>query len=114
MLSLNLKGHNRWVILTRRFAWKIPSLRSWRDFLFGLLNNMNEAAESKMTGRCPIVWSAPGGFLVIMPRLQLMTEEEFWEFDSGAFALAHSLNAEHKADSFGYLNGEIVAVDYGW
>ena len=40
-------GATRWVILIGQFAFKIPSLRSWRNFLWGLLANMQEVEFSK-------------------------------------------------------------------
>lgn len=106
------------MILTRRFAIKIPSVRSWRDFLFGLLNNMNEArtAREGLDGFCPVVLAIPGGFALVMPRVEILCERDFAAFDPAAFCRrdGYEINAEHKPDSFGRLNGTIVAVDYGW
>jgi hypothetical protein len=108
-------GRNRWVILTRRWAIKVPRPTSWRDFLFGLINNMNEAAWSRAgTGRCPVALAAPGGFAIVMPRLRILDEVGFEGMDVAAFNARHGLRAEAKPDSFGWHNGEIVAVDYGW
>ncbi|HEV7293114.1 MAG TPA: hypothetical protein VGN79_12415 [Devosia sp.] len=114
LLALNRKGCNRWVLLTRRYAFKFPALSSWQDFLFGLLNNMNEAREHHLPGRCPILWSLPGGLLVVMPRVEIMNEVQFQQFDPGVFNTEYTLNVEHKPDSYGFLDGKIVAVDYGW
>ena len=113
MLTLNRRGRNRWVLLTRRWALKFPTLADWRSFLFGLLNNMNEA-DWAGPGRCPVKWRAPGGFLIVMPRAEIMTDEQFASFDAPGFCERHQVNAEHKPDSFGFLDGEVVAVDFGW
>jgi hypothetical protein len=45
-------------------------LLSWKHFLYGLLANMQEAQFSKTSWPelCPVLWSLPGGFLVVMPR----------------------------------------------
>lgn len=54
-MQLITEGRNRFVILTDRHAIKVPSLRSWRDFLFGLLNNMREAqACHDHPALCPV------------------------------------------------------------
>lgn len=109
-MRLNTRGRNRLVLLTRRYAFKIPSVRCWRDFLFGLLNNLNEAAWSREPGHCPVLYAAPLGFLLVMPRLRILTDTEFASLDPAALPG----RAERKPDSYGWLNGEPVAVDYGW
>ena len=108
------RGCNRLVLLTRRYAIKFPLPDTWRSILFGLLNNMNEAEVGRKRGCCPVLWSAPGGLAVVMPRADILSEDEFRTFDAAAFCEAHGVRAEHKADSFGRLAGRIVAVDYGW
>lgn len=111
-MTLNRAGRNRWVILTRRWAIKVPRPTSWRAILFGLINNLNEAAWSREgTGRCPVRLAIPGGFAIVMPRVPILDEIAF---DVAAFNEAHGLRVEAKPDSFGLLNGQIVAVDYGW
>lgn len=110
MPALNTEGRNRFVILTRRHAIKIPSLRSWRDFLFGILNNLNERDRHREhPAYCPVLWSAPGGLAIVMPRAAIL--------DDATFALADAPaapGAERKASSWGMLAGRLVAVDYGW
>ena len=113
-MRLNRRGCNRWVVLTRRWAIKVPRPTSWRSLLFGLINNMNEAAWSRGPGRCPVALAVPGGFAIVMPRLRILDEAEFATLDVAAFNDAHGLRAEAKPDSFGWLGGEVVAVDYGW
>ena len=113
-MTLNRTGRNRWVVLTRLYAVKVPSPIRWRDFLFGLLNNMREAETSHLPGRCPVIAKVPLGLAIVMPRVQIMSSGEFAAFDAAAFCKMHGISAEHKPDSFGRLCGEIVAVDYGW
>lgn len=110
MFEVNARGRNRLVLLTRRHALKLPALRCWRDFLFGLLNNMNEAAWSGEAGHCPVLFAAPLGLLVVMPRVRVLTEAEFADLDPARLPP----RPERKADSFGWLGEELVAVDYGW
>lgn len=118
MFEINKRGANRLVILTKNYAFKFPSLHSWKNFLFGLLNNITEAkfGRSTLDGYCPVLFVVPGGFLNVMPRVRTFTEEEAKVFDFHAFCQRpdYVICAEYKADSFGYLNGKVVAVDYGW
>lgn len=112
-----LWGYNRMVILSRTRAYKFPNPSSWRSFLFGLLNNMNEARRSGRPGLCPVLWSIPGGWLVVMPRAQVLRdyEELRWHKQSLLLQpiLAHT-HIELKPCSWGWLDGKLVAVDYGW
>lgn len=106
-------GQNRWVILSRRYAFKFPAPTSWRALLYGLLNSMNEAAASDREHACPVLWRIPGGFLNIMPRCRPLNDSEWQDFAAHPAAFAGALEVERKPDSFGVLNGRIVAVDYG-
>lgn len=110
MIQLNTEGRNRFVILTRRHAIKIPSLRCWRDFLFGLLNNMNEAAWADDPAHCPVLWSAPLGLAIVMPRARMLSLDEFAQ----VAAYLPPCRAEMKPSSWGRVRGRLVAVDYGW
>lgn len=113
-VALNRRGSIRWVVLTSRHAYKFPAPYSWRSFLYGLLNNMNEAAQSSKPGACPILWRLPGGWLNVMPRCAEVGEKDFALIDARAWAQDRGLVVEPKRDSFGLLNGAFVAIDYGW
>src|ERR1051326_2954660 len=120
-------GVTRTVVLTRRFAIKVPTLvYGWRMFLYGLLANMQECAWSGADERlCPVRFALPGGLLIIMPRCEALTDEEFianvipkWgqvADEETGMPLPYSVNlpVEVKSCSFGRLKGKIVAVDYG-
>lgn len=113
-------GSARWVILTKRFAFKFPSLSSWRQFLLGLLANIRESEWHSHDDRfCPIKLSISGGVLVVMPRCEPLTEAEFATFDYDEFVSDKGREfsivnlVENKDDSFGRLGNKIVAVDYG-
>lgn len=104
------EGRNRFVVVTRRYAVKFPSLRCWRDFLFGLLNNMHEAqAQRDHPAYCPVLWCSPLGLLLVMPRAEILCAGEF-----DPAALPSGTVAEIKPSSWGRLGDRIVAVDYGW
>jgi len=113
------KGSSRCVILVGKLAFKFPYTYSWKTFLNGLLANMQEVEFSQIKDweekLCPIKWYIPLGFLVIMPRVKVlepheMTREQLEDFcQIGDFKIP----AEIKESSFGWLEGRLVAIDYG-
>lgn len=114
----NRQGITREVFLTRRHAIKIPKLiYGWHKFLCGLLANMQERtfAQSGWPELCSVVFSIPGGWLLVMRRAEPLTDAEWCAFDAEKFCdLAdYVVPAEFKRDSFGKLDGRIVAIDYG-
>lgn len=65
---------------------------------------------------CPVLFSLPGGWLVIMPRARSMPDEQWEKFDCVAFVNRPDkacVPVEMKQDSFGLLGTRVVAVDYG-
>ena len=121
-------GINREVFLIGKYAIKIPSLRTYRHFIAGLLCNMNERNWWKFTTDerlCPVLFALPGGFVIVMARATALGEYS----DAGAYADGFGimtaeriqdrlsnwigLPVEPKPDSFGVLNGQLVAIDYG-
>jgi hypothetical protein len=114
----NRQGITREVFLTRRHAIKIPKLiYGWQKFLCGLLANMQEAtfARAGWPELCPVVFSIPGGWLVVMRRAEPLSDAEWAAFDAKAFCERpdYWIPAELKQDSFGMLDGRVVAIDYG-
>jgi hypothetical protein len=112
------RGATRYVFLTKNYAIKIPYLGEWRLFLCGLLANMQERQISKAgyyEGICPILFSFPGGFLVVMPKLVELTDTEYYEFDYEELVEKpeYRIPAENKSNSFGWLDAKPVAIDYG-
>lgn len=93
-------------------------LDGWpRLFYQGLLANMQERvfAAAGWPELCPVLFSIPWGFLVVMPRLRELTDDEFLEFDSKVWADRgdYVIPVEHKTNSFGWQGDKIVAIDYG-
>ena len=113
------QGATRTVFLTRRYALKVPRLIEWRLFLYGLLANMQERKfwrHLRHEKLCPVLWSVPGGWLVVMPRVVSLTCEEFADVDHATFVQLDDIGVipvEDKQDSFGWYEGRMVAVDYG-
>jgi len=110
-------GTTRTVWLVGPWAFKFPSLTKWRLFLLGLLANMQERefSATKWPELCPVVWSIPGGWLVIMRRARVLTRQEFDQLDLKAWLDRgdYVIPAELKIDSFGWIGEQLVAVDYG-
>lgn len=106
MLNIQLKkGETRWCLLVGGLAFKFPNPRSWGRFINGLLNNIFEISQQHQPGVAPILWSAPGGFLIVMPRC---------ENPEGLVAfLGYPHWVECKPSSFGVYQGKVVAVDWG-
>ena len=111
-------GISRDVFLIGKYAFKFASPRYGYDkFLQGLLANMQETTFSKAgwPELCPVLVSVPGGFLNIMVRTRVMTDEEFDDFEFKGFIErdGYIVPVEAKSDSFGWLDGKVVAIDYG-
>jgi hypothetical protein len=109
-------GISRTVLLVGPLAIKVPTVRyGWAKFLRGLLANMQEREWARMVdGRlCPIVFSLPGGWLVVMLRARPLTDYEWRALDPIVGDAFRELPVERKSDSFGVLYGRYVAVDYG-
>lgn len=110
-------GITREVFIIGNYAIKIPSVRSWKGFLWGLLANMQEKVwwGCRDTRLCPVLFSLPSGFLAVMPKVKVMTDDEFDGFDHQTFINQppYRIPVESKSDSFGWLDNEVVAIDYG-
>lgn len=116
------KGATRTVLLTKNYAIKFPGSwfnnDRWASFLLGLVCNMRERLWHNVEDHdllCPVVFSFPAGFLIVMPRARPLSRKEWEAFDYEAFSKLQPFyeNVEDKLDSFGWVNGKIVAIDYG-
>lgn len=113
------RGSSRIVLLLGPWAFKLPTYTEWRLFLRGLLANMQERQLWRFlqddSALCPVVFALPGGWLIVMPRVEPLTNEEFLSLPIEDFLDRDHwvIPAETKADSFGWWEGRLVAVDYG-
>jgi len=113
-------GATRYVLIIGNLAFKFPSWFSWSHFLQGMVANMAEYQFSRVDiyqGKvCPILFRIPGGFLNVMPRCRIMTDEEFDMKAMVEFCRCSDdfyLPTEYKSDSYGWTkDGNLVAVDY--
>lgn len=120
-------GATRWVIVIGNLAFKIPRTSTFRSFLNGILANEQEHVWSKAFksyGKlCPVLFTFPLYLAIVMPRVKVLTDEdcinrsvdyidfdEFLKIEDGKRLL---YPAEKKADSFGWLHGRLVIIDYG-
>ena len=109
-------GATRAVLLIGGVAIKVPRLKSWRTFLNGLLANMQEREFSRTLWPelCPVLFSLPGGWLVVMKRAVPLTDAEWSDINpEWAERDDYFVPVEMKRNSFGLLGGRIVAIDYG-
>lgn len=111
----------REVLILGPLVVKVPSVRSWRHFLLGLLANINEARRSGLDPRlCPVRWAAPGGCLLVMRRAAPLSDEEFAAVppDFGRLPAGEPFPLGPLPDvnrrNLGRLDGRPVIVDYGW
>ena len=106
------RGVTRTVIIIGNYVFKFPCLHyKWDNFLTGLLCNIQEIKFKNLSDKlCPILFYLPGGFLNVMPKCKMISEDEFYTLDLKDYI---NLPIEFKQDSFGKLNNKIVAIDYG-
>ncbi len=110
------RGITRTVVLTRRWAIKLPSLRAHglgpRGVLWsltrGIQANLSEAEWSGTPGTCPVRWTL-FGVINVYPRCgevrALPSEQEL--ADIGFLG-----PIDRKPPNLGYLNGKLVWIDY--
>lgn len=117
MIEINRQGCTRIVLLTKRYAFKIPNVVEYRLMLYGLLANLQERqfSRARWPELCPVLFALPLGLLVVMPRVRIFTREEYLAFDLDTFREKenYKVPVEGKMDSFGWYQGCPVAVDYG-
>lgn len=110
-------GATRAALLMGGLAVKVPRPTTWRTFLTGLLANMQEREfwRTRWPELCPVLFSLPGGWLVVMPRAEPLSGADWCAFDTEEFIERSDgvIPVEEKQDSFGWLDGRIVAIDYG-
>lgn len=102
-------GATRHVFLIGTKAIKIPRCTHWHLFLTGLLANMQERRFSGVFENLALCWGDPLGFFIVMPRASPLSDEAWASVNVDEWADM----VESKQDSFGMIDGKVVAVDYG-
>lgn len=134
-LSVNRRGITRTVILTRRWAIKIPTIRGLghidkgariASFCRGVLANRSELEWSGIEGLNPVVWSLRGLINVSrraapVPAGGLYDE---YEVDDGLSLTQRAKDAyaaitadfvpigDRKSDNIGVVDGRVVWIDF--
>lgn len=122
------KGFTRMVIVIGPWAIKMPLLpllqkkiassryRWWRRWFWGVEGNRTEArvwkeSQGQAHDLCPVLWSGFWGLILVMPRCQILTDEQ-WELEDLNNEVAFSFYTDNQPYNFGYLDGRVVQVDY--
>lgn len=116
-------GASRFVICVGKYAFKFPlaypGQRFTRRLCNGILGNLTEKEFSSFEFKfsdftltcCPVVFSLPFGLLNVMYRVDPIGEDIFNKIlETPSFPDA--IEKKKKKDSFGILNGHLVAVDF--
>lgn len=117
-------GCTRMVFLIGEYAIKIPQIKyGWILFLKGLLCNKQESQLGKMGDKrmAPVLWASWGGWILVMPRCKELSSGDFGKIrrldyhpiTEIPYRGNFKIPVEFKKDSFGWLSGNIVAIDYG-
>lgn len=111
-------GSSRKVLLLGKFAFKFAYGNNKFYFKQGMLANKQETYYSKLDKErfAKVYLSFPFGLLNICQRADELTKEQFASFifeDFSAIYFSIYDIVEFKRDSFGIVNGKIVAIDYG-
>ncbi|WP_439409633.1 hypothetical protein ACNJX9_17090 [Bradyrhizobium sp. DASA03076] len=101
-------GAVRTIVLTRCQVLKLPGRWTWGgrhwwwDYLLrGLLSNMQETkfAAERWPELCPVSFSNPGGFLLVMPRARPLTDAEWQQLNYRAFVTRGEWYVEENFDA---------------
>lgn len=108
-MRINRNGITRIVLLTKNYAIKLPRWNyGWMKFIEGIYSNLSEQQCWKATQSehlCPVLYCF-GGFLSIMPRVEICeTEEEIK-------TIPNEEGEDRKPDNYGIYKGKVVCVDY--
>lgn len=114
------RGITRTVLLTRRYAIKVPSWRGHCEggtrgklagFARGILANQSESQWCDFHdwggGVAPVLRSWLGGIVQVYPRCELLPDDFI-----GPLPALDPDPGDIKADNFGLLNGRMVRIDY--
>ena len=65
---------------------------------------------------CPILFGLPGGWMNIMKKARVMTDEEFLNFEWEKFCVINKhayIPGEAKPDCYGWIDDKVVVIDFG-
>jgi hypothetical protein len=103
-----IRGITREVFIFKDLVFKIPSLRSYKLFLTGLLANLQELFwwnNTKDKRLCPILFKLPLGLLIVMPYASPVKRINYKKFKN--------LPLDPHISNFGKYKNRVVLIDYG-
>lgn len=116
-----VRGCTRLVILTRRYAIKVPTTRPYGRrgearlhwWCRGLMANTSERQWSGMDGVAPVLRSWLGGVVQVYPRCAPVgTEWEDATLEDYRAIAAHLPASDKKPTNLGLLEGRVVWIDF--
>lgn len=124
MIAINRRGITRTVILTRRWAIKVPTIRGLgspdikgmriASFCRGVLANRSELEWSSVGGVNPVVWSLRG-LVNVYRRADRVPDGTYLE-DEDYVGLTEDWVpiGDRKPENIGVVNGRVVWIDYDY
>jgi len=112
-------GVTRIVFISKNRVYKIPNIKSYRQFLNGLLANMNEVSWWRDSSQdmknllCPVKWYFPFGLLVVMSRAEELKPPIIDDNEIFDNLIENNLPYDPNPENFGKYKGKIVCIDYG-
>lgn len=120
-IKINRQGCTRIVFLTKKYAFKIPTITTWEGFVLGLLGNMNERRWKDSPQDwfiCPLLYSNRFGLLNIMPRCSPVKHRGLYLTELKRICVLSPLPddfymSDAKPQNYGTYKGRMVKLDYG-
>jgi len=109
------KGTTRIAFIFKNWTIKVPRIKNdfygrIYNFIVGCRHNRFEYIWSKSNiykFLCPVIFSFLGSLVIIMPTVKELSNKEFKKLTK------YNFSYEHKKDSYGRLENNIVVIDYG-
>jgi hypothetical protein len=109
------KGTTRRVVIIGPLAFKFPRSASGRSCNLYEAECYASASPENRHLLCPVVWSAPSGWLLVMRAAEPLSSEEGETFIPPPWDYVPHTDGcpwESKPEDWGRLQGKLVAVDY--
>lgn len=134
-MEINREGITRTVFIFKNIVIKIPNTSSWRQFLRGLIANIDQKhrwdeAKSWKGGKPellgPVLFCSWGGWFLIMPRIDVEKhiQECYDMYHHGNLDNRRRIEKRYKkwikaghggddkCDNYGYYQNRLVKIDY--
>ena len=125
-MKVNRTGETRVVLITKKYAIKLPRFNSWKEFVHGMLSNMTEGQWKGYDNEhpCPIAYSNRFGLMVVMHKAEPVEDEGLFnsdlqelydDVDNDDYRTLDREFFEYDAlpKNFGYYKGKLVKIDCG-